>query len=274
MKKFILRILGFLFFFLILTHLLFKFGLLSNILIGKEVYTAIEISHNLKNNTKILVSGDSVARQLFSTMDDKFITSIACNQSIDLIGHYLLIENALSSSGSIIKIYFLYNPFSLINDLNHKYTYNYFLKPFNNDTYIKKFTLHALKQIKKIPYSEISDLTVVKISNFTPNYSGSGDTNQVMSLISYEYLNKIIEVSRDKNIEFTILSPPIRESRKEEIKQLIKNYQLSPYKMGIIDEYFERIVFLPDSLYQDEIHFKNKFLLEVRKKVISMFNKD
>jgi hypothetical protein len=273
MKQFIVNAFIFSLFMLFATHLAFALKIYEKIVPGSDVYTAIKRSVGPKKEASILFLGDSVGKQLFDSLNGKSeMVSLACNQAIDMIGHFLLLDNYTSKPNSIKYVYMLLNPFSLKNDLDHKYTYNYFLKPFYRTEYIDRFTEHTFDQISNIPFSAFSIQPLVKITPFTPNYSPKR-INGVLSITSIEYMGMIIRLSKKNEINFTILSPPIKESRRNEVHDVIEKYKLSLSRSKVMDEYFDHIKYLPDSLYSDHIHFKKEFISEARKKVMLDFTK-
>ena len=123
MRKFITSIVLFVLPVLYATQLFYQKSIQLNNPVGSEVYSAIERSLTPKMGAKVLLGGDSVGWQLFEPLNayDDFV-SMACNQAIDIIGHFLLIDDFFSKPNSVEKLYFLYNPFSLGNDLNAKMT--------------------------------------------------------------------------------------------------------------------------------------------------------
>jgi hypothetical protein len=75
------------------------------------------------------------------------------------------------------------------------------------------------------------------------------------------------------DIKLTLLSPPIKESRRNEIAEIKSMYKSSSFKNKVLDLYYDTFQFLPDDLYRDEIHFKNEYITEVQGEVFSIFSK-
>lgn len=244
--------------FLGLSTLILKLEWHTYILPNKEVFEAIRRSKSAKTPTKLLIIGDSVAKQIFEESNNiDTVTSLACNQSIDLIGHYLLLKEFLSHNSQVERVVFIYNPFSFDNDLDHKFTYNYFLKPFYNKHYTADFTPHAKKQIAKIPFSKIVNFPIVAISFWTPEITPNKTKDIFLSETSLEYLQKIVEMTREKGIPLTLSAAPIKISRKKEVELLKESYLAKGNPLSILENYFENIQYLPDELYVDDIHFSD-----------------
>lgn len=270
MKKFIIRFFIFTIVFITALHIIYISNIYKKFVPGTEVYTAIERTLVPNQKTTILLSGDSVGKQLFDSLNNKkSYTSIACNNAIDIIGHYLLIHDFISKPNKLKKIYFLYNPLALENDLDHKFTYNYFLKPFYNSHYITNFSQKSINKIKKIPYYNLSNFPVIKIFNFAPKVTSRN--KKLISDTSIEYLNKIINLLEKKNIEFIILSPPIKGSFRDKVLNIIKEYEQSFFKNITLDIYFNNITFLSGKFFSDHVHIKNKYIKKIRDDVIKKF---
>jgi hypothetical protein len=250
----------------ILVFTLSYFGLISLVMLlewhtyilpNKGVYEAIRRSKSEQPNTRLLIIGDSVAKQIFDPSNKvDTVTSLACNQSIDLVGHYLLLKDFLERNPSVERIAFIYNPFSFSNDLDHKYTYNYFLKPFYHPYYTPEFTEHVRGQIDQIPYAELVNFPPVATTFWTPSYDPPSSTDQFLSVTSWEYLNKIVDLTRQKSIPLAFLSAPIKASRQEEVRQLQALYEASGRSLELLDHYFASITYVPDTLFMDDIHFQ------------------
>lgn len=257
------------------------FGLISLVMLlewhtyilpNKGVYEAIRRSKSECVDTELLIIGDSVAKQLFEQSNEvDTITSLACNQSIDLVGHYLLLKDFLERNPNVERIAFIYNPFSFSNDLDHKYTYNYFLKPFYNRHYSPEFTRHVQERIDAIPYAEMVNFPLIATSFWMPEYEFQSEEGYFLSTTSWEYLNKIVELTAEKSVALTLLSAPIKISRQHEVRQLQAVYEASGRRLDLLDHYFRTITYVPDTLFLDDIHFEAP--KEMAPMVEAQFNK-
>lgn len=229
----------------------------SLILNGQEIIKAIYKSKKIKKVKKLLI-GDSVAEQIYSidSYNDS-IYSLTCNQAITLAGQYCLLYTFLKNNKKDLpqEVILYYNPFSLQNNLD-KFAFHYFLKTFYyNDTYKDLLNNEIIKnRVLQIPYFFLADFNIIKSTNYTPIYSLKNDTTTLVSPISEFYLHKIDSLCASYKVPLKFLPSPIRNSRKREIKKI----KIEDNKL--IDKYFEKIIFMHDSLFQDPVHFKKKYI--------------
>ena len=163
MKKFLLKFSLSLLVFLIVIEIVSFFLIQSNVIYnrnyiypGSEIYRSITKSKK-KSNAKILLLGDSVGNQLFpSEKSNDTINSLTSNQAISIVGQYILLQNYLETGNRPTKVVLLYSPFSLKNNLDQKFTFHYFIKPFYKKEYIHFFSELAIQQIDKIPFYKYS----------------------------------------------------------------------------------------------------------------------
>lgn len=228
---------------------------------GEEIYYSIMKSKQKKKAKKILL-GDSVANQLFrNSMNNGSLNSLACNQSISMAGHFILLNNYLNAGNKVDTVVLFFRPFSFQNNLDQEYTYHYFLKPFYIDEYKSTFTKKVTEQVKKIPYFQFSRLSYILTTNWAPNFI-STDTNRFtfLSPISIDYLIKIKELSAQKNFKLVILSTPITLSKKPNIEKMDKNEISNTHLDVEFKNYFNSILYLNDSLFSDSIHLKHEYV--------------
>lgn len=263
MKKFIIRNINFILLFLIFTYALAYIVKTTNLykefVNGKEIYYSIQKSEQ-KNNSKKLLLGDSVGNQLFpNSKNDEPINSLACNQSISLVGHYILLKNYLNSGNHVDTVFLLYAPSSFSNNLDEKYTYHYFLKPFYKKEYKTVFTEEVNRQIKKIPYYRFCRLPYILTTNWAPDYGLENNTEEIsntfLSPISVEYLKRIRNLSKKFDFEFIILAPPINEKKKTKLLSINRKKISDNDLEGLFTNYFQGMRFLNDSnFYPDGVH--------------------
>ena len=267
MKKFILRSAIF-----ISTVSILPLGFLSYLYVtkkyesfvnGSEVYTSIKISKQ-KSKKKKLLLGDSVAKQLFMyNHDNTEINSLACNQSISMVGHFLLFKNYLAAGNKIDTVIMLINPIiSFENNLDQIFTFHYFLKPFYKPEYKAEFSENVYKQIKKIPFYKASQLPLIIASNWSPTFKSNDlRTKSFLSPITQEYLLKIKHLAEDNNITFLIYPTPLRRSLKNSIDSIRSSKLSTPGLEKEFSFYFNKINYMDDKYYSDLPHLKKNYLL-------------
>jgi hypothetical protein len=189
---------------------------------GNEIYYSITKSKK-KNRSKKALFGDSVAKQLFdSKTNNDTINSLACNQSIGMVGQYILLNNYLEAGNEVDTVFLLFQPFSFQNNLNQVYTYHYFLKPFYNKEYLPQFSNIVKEQIAKIPYYKFCRYPSILTSNWAPDLNSKDEINySFLSPVSTEYLKKIKELSTKYKFKLIILPTPVSKVLKQELKNLI-----------------------------------------------------
>lgn len=246
-------------------HKLLSFSVNFDEINGYEIYVSINKSKSKTKKYKILLLGDSVGRQLYNNeKEHDDIYSLACNQAISMAGQYFLLHNYFEYNRDSLpeKVILLCTPLTLSNNLD-KYAYHYFLKPFYTNEYKQLFSEPLISRVKQIPFYWTTQFPLIKTSNYSVNYElGKGDY-EVVSPITRYYLNKIIDECKINNIGFQIFSTPSKKSRKSYIEH--------KYSKAIICHEFENIrfdfsgffnsfIFLPDSCFVDDVHFKNDYI--------------
>jgi len=224
---------------------------------GSEIYQSIKKSKQ-KSKTKKLLLGDSVGNQLFpNTSDNDNINSLACNQTIGMVGQFLLLNNYLNAGNQIDTLLMLFSPFSFANNLDQLYTYQYFVKPFFNDEYKVSFTETVTRQIHKIPYVNFCRVPLILTSNWAPDFSTKDEINYTfLSPISVEYLAKIKALATKHNFALIILPVPTSISKKSIIDKMNRNEDCENDLANEFNYYFEHIIYLEDENFSDGVHLK------------------
>jgi hypothetical protein len=263
MKKFLLKTILFLSIFVVLATIGVLYRLSNDryqrLVAGSEIYYSIDKSKQINELSSKVILGDSVAKQLFDNVTNNgSMTSLACNQSIGMVGHFILLNNYINAGNHIDTVYLIFTPFSFRNNLDQVYTYHYFLKPFCTDEYFPLFTKTVIEQVHKIPYYYLCRVPYILATNWAPNFTPPAeDDHTLLSPISLEYLGKIKELSMKHNFQVIVLPPPMRLSSRQSIDAMNKN----EISLGNLDDefkdYFKNIMYLDDNLFEDEVHLKN-----------------
>lgn len=223
---------------------------------GKEIYVSIEKSKK-KSKSKILLLGDSVGYQIFKNKSNNDeINSLACNQAIGIVGQFFLLNNYLKAGNEIDKLIMFFHPSSFMNNLDQKYTYHYFLKPFDNSEYDSMFTKTVHEQINKIPYRYLINVPHIKITSWAPEFN-TKDTKKYtfLSPISKEYLSKIKTLSIKFNFELIILPTPTSFEKKTLIEYMNKDEIAESSLNKELMDYFNNIVYLNKTEFiSDGVH--------------------
>ncbi|MEC3906305.1 hypothetical protein VOI54_04705 [Tamlana sp. 2201CG12-4] len=242
---------------------------------GKEIYYAIEKS-KLSNDSKILLLGDSVGRQLFdNTINNKQINSLACNQAVGMPGQYFLLNNYLNSENEVDQVIMLFNPLSFQNNLDQIYTYHYFLKPFYNSEYTDLFSENVNRQISKIPYHYFAQVPHIYITSWAPEFRSLDKIDYTfLSPISIEYLIKIKELSSKYSFKLNILPTPVSIESKAFIEAIDKTEFQKCNLDSEFRNYFEKIVYLDSANFEDGIHLTQpeRYIEEYKKEILLQSN--
>ncbi len=226
---------------------------------GSVVYNVIARSKTKWKARKLLL-GDSVGEQLFPCyQNDETIVSLASNESIGMMGQYLLLNNFINAGNTIDTLYLLFNPLSFQNNMDGRKKYQFFLKTFYTDEYKPLFLKSVSNQLEKIPYKSICQNPCVKTTDWVP-YKGlfnseEGKTSEMfLSQVSADCINKMKQLSILHNFKILVLPSPVILSNKQRIlaldRSLIeKNDLTSDFK-----NYFKDIIFLEKGNFMDGYH--------------------
>jgi hypothetical protein len=243
--------------------------------IASEVYGAINESRKGQRYDTFII-GDSVARQLMSVLDGykRGVVDLTSNQAISMAGQYILVDNILKSNPNVKSIYLLYTPKSLDNNLNQKWTYNYFIKPFylNNSD---KFTSNTSNKVNKKIYSVFYLFPMSKVLPifFVVNYKDQSyqpyNSKLIISETSIEYLQIIKRICAERKVVFKIIPLPISKKYQKEY-----SYAITQVHQNMLDDvfgaYFNNILVLSDKYFIDDaIHFKSDSIEFVAKTYLS-----
>ncbi|MDN5215600.1 hypothetical protein QQ020_26220 [Fulvivirgaceae bacterium BMA12] len=231
---------------------------------AKEVFFLVNKSKK-KLDTKTLLLGDSVCKQLFAEKKNAATYCLCNNQSYEIPGNFILLKNLIEANSSFDKVILIINPTTLTMSLNQEYTFNYFIKPFGND--LKLLDKEEVDYINKTfpNYTAFSWLPVVKhsFSNWDIGNEDSFDDfkNSTVSATNIKYLKKIIALCEKHGIEFQVKSPPAKKSTKAYVDKVRSTLKESDAKTNrIFSNYFKSIIYFDDEYFQDGIHFsKSRF---------------
>jgi len=254
----------------IVSYLIISNSILSNKFkiysIGAEVYNAIALSNKVHASKRTLMLGDSVAKQLIDqNISIKTDTiDLTCNQAISLAGNYDLLLNVLKYNKQVRRIYLLYRVNSFENNLNQKWTYNFFILPFYR-RHEATFTVNTQEIVQTKLYWLFYRLPIAKVLPVFGNIDYSDkykDTKQdiKLSATSIEYLKMIQEVCRAHNVDFKILPVPVSIIKLGAYDYF--KYQISVNKLDeMFSRYFDKFIVLDDGFYkQDQVHIKNQYV--------------
>lgn len=237
----------------------------------QDIYKAIESCKKTHEGKDILILGDSVASQLvtYGMKNKKRIIDLTCNQAMSLAGQYVLLENILKNNKQIKTVCLLVIPNSFRNNLDNKYTHNYFVKPFytNFAEYLTNNTILKINKKYSKMHSVIDKLPVSRVINvFAIDYHDDSSPERYdthLSPVSIEYLTLMQNKCNSLNVKFKIYPLPISKTIYNTNKNLsyMRNQTNSNGFNAIFEEYFDKLVVLDDNFFvSDNTHIKPKYI--------------
>ncbi len=224
---------------------------------GSEVYYSIKKSKQ-KKQSRILILGDSVGRQLFNNYNfSDSINSLASNQAIAMVGQFLLLNNYLETGNRPEKVYLIHTPLSFTANLNDQYTFNYFLKPFDNKNNRKYYTENVITQIEKIPLHFVAKTPYILTSNWSPDFVAEDSDNKFLSPIAIDYILKMKQLAKKYDFKFQIIPTPTKIKNKQKINSFNLSQISDNHFVNEFHDYFENILYLPESCFVDHVHLRN-----------------
>lgn len=262
MKRFILRTILFIFLVAVTIELTSIFLITTDLFLiyipGSEIYISIEKSR-IENDSKKVLLGDSVGRQMYSNKEFSYpVNSLACNQAIGMVGQYVLLKSYLDSGNNPDEVYMILTPFSFQNNLDQKYTFHYFLKPFYKAEFKDDFSDLVFQQIQKIPYYQFSRVPHIVATSWAPDYKIDDSRKDFfLSPISIEYLKKIKQLSMDRGFHFELVPPPTNKNFEAIISAMDREAIEENNLQDIFEDYFNKIIYLDSTEFVDGTHLKD-----------------
>jgi hypothetical protein len=208
-----------------------------------------------KSKQKKVVFGDSVGGQLYpssSNFDSLGLLSLTTSDPSSLAGIYVLLKNVVNENKpKEMVFYYVVHPSSLSNELDGKYTYNHFLKPFYTIENYKLFTSQTHQAAKKFPYWYACQLPFIKISNWQPDVKESKPKKKgrYISNIYLEYLKLIKEDANKRGYKFKAVAPILRESLQATDYTLLKKQIDDNQLTELFEGYFDNMKYLPNAQF-------------------------
>jgi len=230
--------------------------------VGNETYISLAKAANVPPKVKTLILGDSTGNQIYpNTEYNAAVYSLCCNQAISMVGQYILLHEFLQNhpSPQTLDVLLITRPSSFRNNLDQRFVYNYFIKPFYREEYQLHLTAQVQAQIRKIPFRDLVRIPFIRKSNWSPNLDDEHRPHYFhISNLSADYIQKMHQLCQEKNVKSfkircTFLSkefPPKQFSGfKKQIAELDLGQELSGYFSTL--KYYEKELFM-----RDKVHLK------------------
>ena len=173
--------------------------------VGNETYISLAKAANVPPKVKTLILGDSTGNQIYpNTEYNSEVYSLCCNQAISMVGQYILLHEFLQnhSSAHALDVLLIARPSSFRNNLDQRFVYNYFIKPFYREEYQHLLTAQARAQIRKIPFRDLVRIPFIRKSNWSPNLDYKHRPHYFhISELSADYIKKMHLLCQEKNVK-------------------------------------------------------------------------
>lgn len=230
---------------------------------GAEIYKAKQAARQKRKVKKLLI-GDSVCKQMYDVgaVEDS-VWSLACNQAVTMAGHYCLLHDFVTTNSDSLpeEIILSFDAGSLANNLD-RFAFQYFLKPFWMDDYQRLLANPHLQERKKqIPYNWAANLPIIRCNSWTPDYTLPQGEYALISPVTSDYVDSICAFADSLGIKVHLFCNPIRESRRQNLKESYQNAQDSGETQKHSDlwqEWYQSAQYVSDALFHDYIHFNKQ----------------
>lgn len=238
----------------------------------REIIPYIEKVQAKSDYTKLIV-GDSVCGQVYNRFQEYNDQYCVCgtNQALTIAGQYLLINSFLNSHENVTDVYLIVISDSLKSDFNVQLSYQYMVIPFTQREELGYLREETQVQIKKkygsffckptilnlIDQSPLNRKIYLNFLDFKDMICQENEENQgIISNISYIYLEEIIKLCEQKNVNFYLIPGPHadRKEQHEQVEKMKKEIIGTAYE-DIIGEYLSEIKYYSVDLFRDSVHF-------------------
>lgn len=248
--------------------------------LGTEETMEIWKSIGASDNTTKLILGDSVANQIYSYRDNESYSVKTGNMAMTLIWQYLYAEKYLDTHPDATDIYLCIVPDMLERGFESKRSYNYLIIPLNICSKIEVLEEEERKHLEKmygalfmkpqvISYVAGSGFNTKLYMNavgkyyeiFSARKEELEKSNHPDMTIAETYILKMQMLCQQKNVEFHLIPNPKMDTveNREYLEDLKERYEKS-LLYDINPKFFEQIVFYPEEVFKDDLHFKDEFL--------------
>ena len=248
--------------------------------IASDQFRLIEQSQ-VKRNAYNLVMGDSVTSQMFGNNHiDGGTYYMTGNCSATMGGFYLLMRNYIEHNPQTREIRLVVSPDVIANAADTDYTYQYYIVPYytkenmrhitaNVQNYIDRkfgYLFTRCEPIKKVLYNDLYLLG--KYRDYIEATRTKERKSMRISWFSAEYLKQMQALCDANEIEFTVLSCPLSNTR---ARHDWGGFQKDREQYGlkkILQGYMENADYYSEDEFQDEYHFETEVLRAKKQQII------
>ncbi len=253
--------------------------------VDQEIYDVIKLADTAGPFPEVII-GDSVARQLFPTGPGKKSLYLTSNQAISMVGQYILVDKYITRfPGQVKDVIAILHPYSFTNNLDQKWSFNYFFLPFftrENDRYFSPLVFSLMENckycylyrqgfIKKFIKKHLEHFQVdfSSLDNHPFEFTGYSTVDRIyLTPIALEYLKKLDELCKQNQIKLHLFCPPI--SRVFNSDYSFMKIQLRENGLTeMFSDYFAKMLLLKDDAFKhDLIHYKTRYHKRFGKTII------
>jgi len=234
-----------------------------------EISQYIEGVRN-KDGSTILVIGDSLSRQLFSTKRGKIegVSIQTANAAINITGQYMLACEYLENHPNATDIWLFQHPMTIRRTFDTDLGYPYAVMPFaynNMLGYLDKNTTDAMASVYGRPFLSSSIVKLVYESplnrkmylGYVNVYAKAYEQSNGYEMAE-QYISKLYELCKARNVSLHFLSSPSTEYYRKEIEACVDEYRTSKL-YDLFPDYYDSIIYFPTELTDDWTHFSGDY---------------
>lgn len=248
--------------------------------IGQAESLGLLENAKINNTKKKLLLGDSVAYQLYAYRTNEEYCCLPGNMAMSMAWQYICIRDYLKANPQTTDVYLCITPDFLERSFEVGLSYSYLMVPLAKTSNMDVLGVEQKKLLEEMygsffVKSDVAEYIgssgfntklylngIKKYYEFFPGKKAAVEKTENPDMTLAEtYILKMHQLCTEKNVTLHVLPNPkkdIPESREyvNQLEQKYKNselYQLYP-------DYFEQIVFYPEELFKDELHFTDEFM--------------
>lgn len=226
-----------------------------------------------KDHTTKLILGDSVCKQMFSGLqnDNDDICMLGSNAAISMTGQYILAKQYIENHKEVTDVYLIVLPGSLEVTFDTQWGYQYTVMPFVETDTLKLLETDTIKKMEAVYGAFFMKPLVVEgidksainrkiYLNLLNTYSSSYQQSSKYE-IAEQYIKKIYELCKEREIELHLLACPVVESRRDEIEASKADY-MNTWLYTVFPEFLEEVVYYSNEETEDGVHFAGEFAVQ------------
>lgn len=221
-----------------------------------------------------LYIGDSVGEQVIP-FDGK--SSLCSNGAVLVAGNFFLVEKAIRNRPQMKVVVYMCSPATLGNRFERARTCNNFLKPFLHYADGADLDGSIATAMARKPASYLYMLPPMKLAPLDELDLSDGrkGERETMSEFSMHWLPKLDSLCERHGKELLLVPPPQSEGalRRSQDWQRMRAQTALIGMQDRFEPYFRAMVYLPDSLLADDLHWEEEWIArnrdEVRKLILS-----